>query len=52
MKKQEDAEMADELSPEALVTAMASVGLQATSAQVKDVATKLVESAAKRRKCG
>ena len=52
-QKQDDAEdMADDLSPEALVTAMASVGLQATSAQVKDLAVKLVESAAKRRKCG
>ena len=51
-QKQEDAEMADELSPEALVTAMASVGLQATSAQVKDLAVKLGETAAKRRKCG
>ena len=51
-QKQEDAEMAEELSPEALVTAMASVGLQATSAQVKELATKLGETAAKRRKCG
>ena len=51
--KQKDAdEMAEELSPEALITAMASVGLQATSAQVQDLAAKLVESAAKRRKCG
>ena len=52
-EKQKDAEeMAEELTPEALITAMASVGLQATSAQVKDLAVKLVESAAKRRKCG
>ena len=52
-EKQADAdETADELSPEALITAMASVGLQATSAQVKDLASKLIESAAKRRKCG
>ena len=52
-EKQTDAEdMAEDLSPEALITAMASVGLQATSAQVKDLASKLVESAAKRRKCG
>ena len=52
-EKQKDAEeMEEELSPEALITAMASVGLQATSAQVQDLAAKLVESAAKRRKCG
>ena len=52
-EKQADAEeMAEELSPGALITAMASVGLQATSAQVKDLASKLIESAAKRRKCG
>ena len=51
-QKKEDTEMAEELWPEALVTAMASVGLQATSAQVKDLATKLGETAAKRSKCG
>ena len=52
-EKQQDAdEMAEELSPEALITAMANVGLQATASQVKDLAAKLVESAAKRRKCG
>ena len=51
-EKQQDAdEMAEELSPEALITAMANVGLQATASQVKDLAAKLVESAAKRRKC-
>ena len=52
-EKQKDAETtAEDLTPEALVTAMASVGLQATSAQIQDLATKLVETAAKRRKCG
>ena len=52
-EKQKDAEsMAEDLTPEALVTAMASIGLQATSAQIQDLATKLVETAAKRRKCG
>ena len=51
-EKQNDAEMAEDLSPEALNTAMASVGLQATSAQVQDLASKLAESASKRRKCG
>ena len=51
-EKQNDADMADDLSPEALITAMASVGLQATSAQVQDLASKLAESASKRRKCG
>ena len=52
-EKQKDAEsMAEDLTPEALVTAMASVGLQATSAQIQELATKLVETAAKGRKCG
>ena len=52
-EKQSDAEeTAEDLFCEALITAMASVGLQATSAQVKDLASKLIESAAKRRKCG
>ena len=52
-EKQNDAEeTAEDLFCEALITAMASVGLQATSAQVKDLASKLIESDAKMRKCG
>lgn len=52
-EKQDDAEeKADDLSPEALITAMAGVSLQVTSAQVKDLASKLVESAVRGRQYG
>lgn len=51
-KQKKTDEMADDLSPEAILTAIASVGLHATSAQVNDFVSKLAESAAKRRKCG
>lgn len=51
-EKQNDAEeTAEDLSPEALITAMASVGLQATSAQVKDLASKLMIQIAKDYPC-
>lgn len=45
-------EMAEEITAENFLAVMSSVGMHATSEQVKDSAQKLSESAVKRRKCG
>lgn len=51
-QQEEDSSMPDEISGENLLTVMASIGVSATSEQVKQFADKLSENVMKRRKCG